>query len=159
MVATTTLASIVRRLSHDFPQFSFLEGEAFAWSHERQAISYRSDDTPEAIAQLLHEVGHGVLQHSRYARGIDLLAMERQAWEYAIHSLAPRYGVALSMCDPVVQDALDTYRDWLHARSVCPQCGAAGIETSNQHYRCLHCQASWRVNEARTCHLRRYTTA
>lgn len=157
MVATTTLASIVQRLARDFPEITFTPSDVCAWSPTDRSVSYRSEPSLKAIAELLHEASHGILQHAAYTRGIELLTMERQAWEYAVHQLAPRYGVTLSMEDQVVQDALDTYRDWLHARSVCPACGAAGIETKSQHYHCLHCHTTWRVNDARTCQLRRYT--
>ena len=157
MAATTTFDSIVQHLVHDFPELAFESSDRFAWSPQQQTVFYLSSESPDAIAQLLHEVAHGVLQHHTYQRGIELLTMERQAWEYTVHHLAPRYGITLSMQDAVIQDALDTYRDWLHARSVCPACSAAGIEIASRHYRCLHCHETWRVNEARTCQLRRYT--
>jgi len=79
--------------------------------------------------------------------------MERQAWDYTI-KLAPKYNVAIS--DDMVQLTLDSYRDWLHARSTCPNCKATGVQTEKYTYVCPACSRKWQVNEARTCALRRY---
>lgn len=156
MVATITLSSIVKQLANDYPEYQFHTGEVFSWSHHSRTITYVDETSQSAIAQLLHETAHAILNHHHYARDIDLIAMERQAWELAVHQLAPHYHIALTMNDDAVQDALDTYRKWLHARSTCPTCGAVGIETAKHFYRCLHCHNEWRVNEARSCELRRY---
>jgi len=80
--------------------------------------------------------------------------MEREAWSYASRQLGPAYGVAIA--DNDAETALDTYRDWLHARSTCPSCQAIGVQTSKHHYSCVACHEKWRVNDARICALRRY---
>ncbi|MDO4781411.1 MAG: hypothetical protein Q4A34_03425 [Candidatus Saccharibacteria bacterium] len=144
---------ILDRLRKDFPAFHFVTGEVFSWSPSNKTITVADVDDR---AQLLHEVAHGVLGHAQYVRDIDLLTMERQAWQYAASQLAPRYGVSLHMEDDVVQDALDSYREWLHRRSCCPRCEATGIEVEKHTYRCLLCEERWRVNEARTCRLQRH---
>jgi DnaJ-class molecular chaperone len=51
---------------------------------------------------------------------------------------------------------MNSYRDWLHARSTCPVCQATGMETKKSIYTCPACRHQWRVNEARICSLRRY---
>lgn len=146
---------ILDRLREDFPAFHFVIGEVFSWSPRTKTITVADVDDH---AQLLHEVAHAILGHAHYARDIDLLTMERQAWQHAADELAPRYGVSLHMDDDAVQDALDSYREWLHKRSRCPRCEAAGIETDKHTYRCLLCEERWQVNEARTCRLRRRRT-
>lgn len=156
MAATITLSSIVKRLTRDYPRYRFQTGNVFSWSYHSQTITYIDEESPAAIAQLLHETAHAILGHHHYTRDIDLITIERQAWEAAIHQLAPNYNIILTMDDDVVQDAIDTYRKWLHARSTCPTCGAVGIETAKHHYHCLLCTGNWRVNEARSCELRRY---
>lgn len=80
--------------------------------------------------------------------------MERDAWQYAKDTLGQTYDQAI--LDDTVEDALDSYRDWLHARSTCPACQATGIQTKKEEYKCLACRTKWRVNEARICALRRY---
>lgn len=146
---------ILEQLRKDFPAFHFVSGELFSWSPTTQTITVGDTDDH---TQLLHEVAHAALSHARYARDIDLLTMEREAWQYAADILAPRYSVSLSMDDTTVQDALDSYREWLYRRSRCPRCEAAGIETNKHAYRCLLCDERWRVNEARTCRLQRRRT-
>jgi hypothetical protein len=151
-----SIASLVKTLQCDFPQFAFEISDDFRWTPSLQTIYYtpiRSD----ASQQILHELGHALLGHIDYEKDITLLKIERDAWDYAKDTLAARYRVSLS--NDQVQDALDSYRDWLHARSTCPACTAIGMQIKKQTYRCLACTHQWRVNEARICALRRYTIA
>lgn len=142
-------------IKHDFPDINFEQGDDFSWSPSRQTITHPELHSAQDFCQLLHEIGHAKLKHKKYSRDIALIDMERSAWEYAV-KLAPQYNINLAMTDDIVQDALDTYREWLHVRSVCPECGAVGLQSSTDRYSCIHCQSQWRVNEARTCQLRRY---
>lgn len=156
MAVMITVSSIVEQLSVDYPGWMFRAGEVFSWSPTNTCITYIDESSDENIAQLLHEVAHAVLGHASYDRDIALLKIECQAWDYAVHHLAPHYGVYLTIESKIVQDSLDSYRLWLHQRSICPRCQAVGIESSKLLYRCLHCHMRWQVNEARTCELRRY---
>ena len=79
--------------------------------------------------------------------------MERQAWDKAI-DLADTYDAHID--DSIIETTLDSYRDWLHARSTCPTCSATGLQVKNRTYNCPVCHGQWRVNEARICALRRY---
>ena len=144
------------QLVRDFSKINFIAGGDFHWSPLDKTITHPEIDSENNFSLLLHEVGHAELDHLRYSRDIELINMERQAWEYAVDKLAPRYRIALAMDEDVVQDAMDSYRNWLHARSSCPDCQAIGIEMSTLHYSCLVCQSEWRVNEARVCQLRRF---
>lgn len=146
-------ASLVSRLTTDFPDLHFRPGDAFRWSAEEKTIYY--DATSHDNAALLHEVGHAVLTHSDYSRDIELLQMERDAWNYASTTLSAPYATTIS--DDTIQESLDSYRDWLHARSTCPACHATGFQTKKQQYCCPACKHNWRVNEARLCGLRRYS--
>ena len=40
-----------------------------------------------------------------------------------------------------VQDKLDSYRDWLHAKSKCKQCGLTCYQTEDGKYHCPRCEA------------------
>lgn len=152
MVATIMplTLSLLARLSRDFPDISFVQGDTFHWSPHEHTVYY-----PNIIdsASLAHETAHAALSHDAYARDIDLMKIERDAWEYTTTVLAKRYGLKID--DDTVQDALDTYRNWLHARSTCPGCQATGLQIAVRRYTCLACKAAWRVNEARSCALRR----
>lgn len=148
-----SITSLLTKLRADYPAISFSKSDTFRWSPSEQTVYYADDS--QAEARLLHEVSHYLLNHSVYVKDIDLIKMERDAWEKA-RSLAPHYAVTLD--EETIQAHLDTYREWLHARSTCPACGATGVQTKQGAYHCVACGADWRVNEARTCGLKRYTT-
>ncbi len=147
--------SLLERLRKDFPAINFVPDESFEWDAKNNTIHIALDDEHFA-ERCLHEVGHALLKHSNYDKDIDLIALERDAWEVAKTKLASIYSVDVSA--DTIQDDLDTYRDWLHARSSCPECTAVGIQTKKHEYRCLACRTTWRVNDARVCSLRRYIT-
>lgn len=150
----TSFDELLTAVAADFPAIVFVESDDFAWMPNRSTIRYNAT-SPNATHHLLHELAHSALGHATHQRDGELLSMEREAWHYAAVTLAPRYGISLSMDDAVVQDALDTYRLWLHQRSCCPSCDAVGLQSSKQTYRCLLCARTWRVNDAKTCRLRR----
>lgn len=147
--------SLISRLKRDFPEFRFEPSETFHWSASNQTVFF-GVQTQHSDAFSLHEVSHAILGHHAYRRDIDLIKLERDAWDYAKHTLAARYIITID--EDTVQDNLDTYRDWLHARSVCPYCQATGLQTGSRQYKCLACDQEWRVNEARLCGLKRYTS-
>ena len=144
--------SLLPKLALDYPAFSFAPGRRFAWAPDTATVYY--DTSEHNPAQLLHELAHGILGHHDYSKDVELVAMETQAWDKAL-TLTNTYGVTIS--DEAVQDNLDSYREWLHARSTCPNCEATGYQSGKQTYSCVACSHSWRVNEARICALRRYS--
>lgn len=146
-------SSLIHKLKTDFPAFTFFKTEQFSWSPATLTVSYAPHQA-HASELLLHELSHGLLEHQNYRRDVELLAMETAAWEKA-KQLAETYHVRLP--ESVIQDHLDTYRDWLHARSTCPECSATGYQTAAMDYTCAACTHQWRVNEARLCGLKRYT--
>lgn len=146
-----SMRSMLARLIQDFPAIRFIQGDTFRWSPEMQMIHYE-DETD--TTSLLHEIAHAQLGHAAYTRDIELIEMERDAWELA-KNLAKKYAVTIDA--EHIETMLDTYRDWLHDRSACPACQATGIQTAVRDYICLACKTTWRVNEARSCALRRYS--
>ena len=153
MAATTTpsISSLVKRLQVDFSDYSFVAGERFAWNPVENTVYYQKDGE---VSRLLHELGHATLHHQSYRRDVELVRMEADAWHTA-HELAANYAVPLP--DEHVEAHMDTYREWLHARSTCPKCETTGLQITEDRYQCPECFATWRVNEARTCGLKRYT--
>lgn len=148
MDATTmpSIRSLLAKLQTDYPSISFREDTLFEWSPSTKTLSYDPSD-PFAIARLLHEAGHIELAHTSYERDIELIAHERDAWHQAKTIIAPRYGITIDT--EVIEGDMDTYRDWLHARSTCPDCEANGLQTDKQQYTCVVCRKVWQVNEAR----------
>lgn len=136
-----------------YPGYAFAEGNEFRWSPSSQTIVVRFDDE-HGTERLLHELAHAELNHTSYEHDISLIALERDAWQYARENLA--LGLSVTITDNVIEDDLDTYREWMHARSTCPECGASGIQVDTLRYQCPSCATLWRVNAARGCELRRY---
>lgn len=157
MDATTmqSIHSLVKKLAKDYPQFHFELSDEFLWSPRKRTV-FIDPSAQHAREFSLHELSHALLDHHGYLFGVNLIKIERDAWAYAEKQLAPLYGIHMS--EELVQDNLDTYREWLYARSLCPECEATGLETRDQAFRCLSCGHEWRVNDARTCALRRYST-
>lgn len=141
---------LLTRVRKDFPHLQFEPAETFAWSPDQQTITYA--DEPRTDLLLLHELSHALLGHKDYSLDIELLRLESAAWDYA-KGLANQYNVPLD--DDLIEDNLDSYRDWLHARSACPNCQQIGIQNQKNTYSCLNCRYSWGVNDAKQCQLRR----
>lgn len=141
-----SIRSLAAKLRTDYPALVFQESDIFEWSPPTKTISYDPHDSL-ATSRLLHELGHAKLQHTAYNRDIELIAHERDAWRHAKTILAPTYNVVIK--DETIEDDMDTYRDWMHARSTCPHCGANGIQTDTRTYRCAVCRRTWQVNDAR----------
>ena len=146
--------SITTKLRTDFPQFLFVDSDIYSWSPQTNTVFLNVNSTDHE--ELLHEVAHGLLGHQTFKRDIELLAMERDAWNYAQNNLALKY-LSRRIDDSIIQESLDSYRDWLHARSMCPSCRASGLQIAKNTYRCLACTTTWKVNDARNCAIRRYT--
>lgn len=137
---------LLERLVARYPDIKFIPGRQFSWSPRRRTVLY----VPDANADwsLLHETAHGLLGHERYGSDIELIQMERAAWDRAV-LLAAELGLPPIDADHI-EDALDTYRDWLYKRSCCPSCSVQGLqEADGRHYRCHNCHARWRVSSAR----------
>lgn len=155
MDATTmhSTTSLLANIQLDHPDLTFHESDCFRWSPDTKTLHFDSQ-SPDLLPYVLHELGHALLGHSSYTQDIDLIKIERSAWDYAKTHLANRYTVAIS--EELIQENLDTYREWLHTRSRCPSCTMTGLQTAKGHYTCLACGTRWKSNEARSCALRRY---
>lgn len=139
------------KIKEDYPQFNFKFGKDFFWSSVDNTIFFTNDTEQSPL--LLHELSHALLGHNNFCYDIELIAMERQAWDHAKY-LAINYG--LDITDQFIQTHLETYREWIHLRSTCPNCKATGVQDDKLSYKCLACKWSWAVNDARECKLRRY---
>ena len=150
------MQKLLERLQREHPQLRFQPGPAFYWSPETGEIFYKEPRTKnrEQGAEkrdewaLLHEVAHALLEHTNYHTDIELLQLEVAAWAHA-KTMAGGYGLTID--DDHVQDCLDTYRDWLHGRSICPNCTTRSLQQSDHHYRCHNCHTTWRVSASRFC--------
>lgn len=138
-----TFKDFIDRLRHDFPEYSFQKGAHDHWSPRTNSITFKNDASErEQKYSILHELAHAQLGHSTYHSDFELLKLESQAWELAA-KLGRKYDVRITQNH--IQNCLDTYRDWLHARSKCPTCGMNVLQKDPYHYHCFNCQTEWRV--------------
>lgn len=151
-ITTPSIDSLLTKLRELYPALIFEPADFFAWQPQNSTVCYDSEQKDGAW-QLLHEVGHATLRHNSYQRDIELIGYERDAWKQA-HEIASSLGITIPTAH--IEVHLDTYRDWLHARSRCVACTQTSIQTGRSEYTCPHCRATWKVNDARTCQLRRY---
>ncbi|MBI1856865.1 hypothetical protein HY003_00385 [Candidatus Saccharibacteria bacterium] len=142
------MQNLLDRLAKDFTELSFVSGEAFCWSPEEKKIIYKSEYSSVAEWSLMHELAHGLLNHTIYKTDMELLMLEVAAWSKA-EKLAANYDIIIDKNH--IQDCIDTYRDWLDARSTCPECTSNGLQSDSRHYYCLNCGLVWRVTSSRFC--------
>ena len=145
MVATSMpkIDSTIKLLREDFPGLVFEVGKEFKFSPPA-TICYNPAQKAlphDKIALLtLHEVAHASLKHKDYDEDIQLLRMESEAWESA-KQLCEKYDIQWD--EDFIQDMLDSYRDWVHNRSLCPVCEVSGYQDTGLKYHCAMCGKVW----------------
>lgn len=143
------MQAVLDKLAEDYPYISFTAGRSLHWSAEDSSISYPINNLDESgLAGLLHEVGHARLGHKIYISDMDLVIKEREAWNEAL-KLSKRYGVSIT--NDHIEDCIDTYREWLYRRSLCPVCSVCGVQANKSRYVCLNCDTDWKVSASRHC--------
>jgi hypothetical protein len=147
---------LITQLQSQFPTLKFTPGKQFCWSPETGEIFYKASTKGQhATWSLLHETGHALLSHQDYKADFELLRLEIAAWEQA-RRLAKDLGLEIN--EEHIQDCLDTYRDWLYKRSICPSCTTKCLQQGDfVHYRCFNCHTVWRVTASRFCRAYRST--
>lgn len=111
-------------------------GEEFEAQGERFEAGGEEFEQNNYRLQLLHEVGHAVLQHATYETDVERVKIERAAWEKAAE-LCGKYGVKYD--EEFVEAELDTYRNWLYQRSKCPDCQMVRYQDQKGIYHCPFC--------------------
>lgn len=141
---------LLGRLLNDHPAITFRSGSSFAWSQHELTITYPGDSigSPSFAWSILHELGHALLGHETFTHDLSLIRLERDAWDRA-RELSVDYGVEIP--DEHIEACMDSYRDWLYARSLCPHCHQCGIQTERTMYSCVFCNYAWNVSESRLC--------
>lgn len=142
------MEALLKVLEKDFPKLAFKPSDDFYWSPKEQSVYYANSERQSDIWSLLHETSHGILNHQTFVTDFELLQIELAAWENA-KELAAKYNICIDTNH--IEDCLDTYRDWLHKRSLCPTCGIKSLQESASTYRCLNCNTGWRVSANRHC--------
>jgi ribosomal protein S27AE len=145
----TPMEKLLEYLRRDYPELLFTEGKSFCWSPQTRQIFYSLEQSQSGPWAVLHETAHALLEHTKYSLDFELLRMEVAAWE-AAKELAKKYDITID--EDHMQDCLDSYRDWLYKRSICPSCGTKSIQQDHEaSYQCFNCHSTWRVAASRFC--------
>ena len=147
---------MLEQLQSRYPNLHYVAGTRFCWSPTTHEIMYDLNRDDEAATwSLLHETGHALLDHQSYLADFELVRIEMAAWQKA-RQIADDIGIVIS--EEHIQDCLDTYRDWLFKRSICPTCSTRALQQSDYvHYRCFNCHTTWKVTPSRFCRAYRST--
>lgn len=147
---------MVKHIMADHRQFKFAPAAEFRWSPRSGTIYFPHDlaGSKTGLWSLLHELGHAILDHHEFNSDIELIKIERSAWDKAV-DIAKNYG--LSIDEQHIEDCLDSYRHWLSRRSRCPVCDHTGLQAKPTLYNCVNCAASWQVPTSQSCRVSKQT--
>ncbi|MBQ8985272.1 hypothetical protein IJ076_01805 [Candidatus Saccharibacteria bacterium] len=126
-------ATFLAKLKSDYPDYRFVAGAKFSYRPPRTIIYKKDSEEVSDCLLMLHELGHALSHHRTFKTEVGRLKMEVQAWEKA-RELCTVYGVEIDK--DLIQEELDTYRDWLHQKSRCPECGLTRFQTPDGIWHC-----------------------
>lgn len=127
-------------------EYNCQPGKHFAYSSSSQAITYAPKEvfTPKGFLALLHEISHAKLNHFNYDFDLELLEMEKEAWN-EVKKEAHSHKVVID--ENHIEECLSSYTSWITKRSSCPVCATFGLQKSHNTFQCFSCQTRWVVNE------------
>ena len=133
MANSTNFLGVIKKT---YPNLVFKQGKRFSF-HPKTTIIF------DPIAKnfellLLHELGHALNGDFSYKTDIERLKIEVSAWETA-KSLAKTFKIPFN--ENFMESELDSYRDWLHKKSLCKSCGLTRYQTPDGTYHCPHCES------------------
>lgn len=142
--------NVLKLCQQQMPEVSFRSGRSFYWSPRTNTVFFDPSllDTPNGRMALLHETSHAELNHKHYVFDSELVQLEATAWDRAIQKAKDW---SLEIDSAHIEECLDTYREWLYARSTCPTCGVNAPQTAPSQYKCLNCSTNWSVSPSRFC--------
>ena len=128
-------ATFLARVKSDYPEYKFISGKRFSFRPPKTIVI--GPEEPNDSLLLLHELGHALSNHRDFNTSVRRVKMEREAWEKA-RELCSLYEVEYN--DELIEEELDTYRDWLHKKTCCPKCGLTMFQTPDGVYHCPRCE-------------------
>ena len=157
----------IQLLERDFKEVKFVwDTSRFSYRLKNGTPTvFLGEPQPNFGLLALHELGHALCMHKDYKVDVERIKIESEAWEkakkvYRDYEKRAKSGEVIvsdglkdkngdsslrlieilpEWDDDFVQDKLDTYRDWLHAKSRCKKCGLTCYQTENGAYHCPRC--------------------
>lgn len=137
-----SLSQLITNLRLAYPDLIIAAGDRFRF-HPPRTIFYPKNPpaTTAPCLYLLHEVGHYLQKDQNYTTDLELLQLESRAWANA-KTLCQKFQITWDQT--FAEHCLDSYRDWLHNRSLCPNCLINGYSDPSGLYHCPLCAKTWR---------------
>lgn len=132
--STQEINLLISKLQKGYPDLIFRQGTKFAFRPPKTIILGPPHDNYALLT--LHELAHAILKHKDYKLHIQRLKIESAAWQEA-KSLAKIYNIKWD--EDFAEDQLDTYRNWLHQKSLCKSCQITRYQDSKGTYHCPAC--------------------
>ena len=117
-----------------FPNFSYKNGKKYTYIPPKTIVL--GPPEPHSELLLLHEVSHAILKHKCFKTDAERLRIETAAWDKA-RELAKDLKIPFS--SDFAEQNLDSYRDWLHKKSLCKKCHLTRFQTPDGKYHCPRC--------------------
>lgn len=125
-------------LKSTYPDFTFRPGRKFLFRPPKSIRYLESDENFRLL--LLHELAHALLGHFTFSRSLERLEIERDAWEKT-RKLCEIHHVPFD--ESLAEAELDTYRDWVHQKTLCKTCGSTCLEVNSESLFCPFCQRTY----------------
>lgn len=125
-------------LKSTYSDFTFKSGRKFLFRPPKSIFYLESNENFRFL--LLHELAHALLGHFSFSRSLERLEIERDAWEKT-RELCELHNVAFD--ESLAEAELDTYRDWVHQKTLCKTCGQTCLEVSSESLFCPFCQKTY----------------
>ncbi len=135
---------LLSKLKSSYPDINFISADYSSWSDSKQSIFYNKD-SDNAKPDLLHEIGHMLCDHKSYSSDLSLLSKELEAWNKA-RDIGKELSISIS--ENYINKCIDSYRQWIHGRSLCPKCSQTAVEVSDKKFKCINCHNTWQVSSA-----------
>jgi len=131
--------SFLKMLKTTYPDFSFKPGHKFVFRPKKTICYIEANDNFRML--LLHELAHAILGHFSFDRSLERLEIERDAWEKT-RELCAIYDVPFD--ENLAESELNSYRDWVHQKTLCKTCGLTCLEVSSESLYCPSCQKTYK---------------
>ena len=132
-------ATFLAKIRGDYPEVRLVNGKRFSFRSPRTVVfvdTNKGSEVDSAPLLLLHELGHFLTGKWDFKTEVERVKIEVMAWEKA-RELAPSYGVFAD--EDLIEAELDSYREFLHQKSRCPDCGLTRFQTPDKIWHCPKC--------------------
>ncbi len=135
VISMENFTKFINLLKTTYPELKFKPGKRFAFRPPKTIIYVEGEKNFKLL--VLHELGHALIGEFSFKTDVERLKIETKAWAKA-KSLAKTFNIPFN--ETFAESELDSYRDWLHKKSLCKKCGLTRFQTPDGVYHCPHCE-------------------